>query len=79
MIRSRTAIQRVQGGRWRPAELKLIWPGSPRRERGKKFGCERAVQLSLRVADGRGSQYTEGEGYGSRKKTNGGTGFKIMR
>ena len=39
---------------------------------------QRAVQLSLGVADGRGGQYTEGEGGGSRKQTNGGTGFKII-
>ena len=28
---------------------------------------QRAVQLDIGVADGRGSEYTEGEGYGSRK------------
>ena len=39
----------------------------------------RAVHLSLGVADGRGSQYTEGEGDGSIKKSNGGMGFKIIR
>ena len=37
------------------------------------------VQIILRVADGRGGQYTEGEGDGSRKQSNGGTGFKIRR
>ena len=36
---------------------------------------QRAVQLSLRVADGRGSQDTEGKGDGSRKQSNGGTRF----
>ena len=36
---------------------------------------QRAVQISLRVAYGRGSQYTEVEGSGSRKQLNGGTGF----
>ena len=35
----------------------------------------RAVHLSLRVANGRGSQYTEGEGDRSRKKSNSGKGF----
>ena len=35
----------------------------------------RAVQLSLRVADGRGGRDTVGEGNGSRKESNGGTGF----
>ena len=35
----------------------------------------RAVHLSLRVAKGRGSQYTEGEGDRSRKKSNSGKGF----
>ena len=40
---------------------------------------QRAVQLSIGVADGRGSQYTEGEGDGSRKQSNGGTGFNIRR
>ena len=39
---------------------------------------QRAVHLSLGVADGKGSQFTEGEGDGSRKQTNGGTGFKII-
>ena len=38
-----------------------------------------AVQISLGVTDGRGGQYTEGEGGGSRKQSNGGTGFKIRR
>ena len=37
----------------------------------------RAVQLSIGVVDGRGSHYTEGEGDGSIKKSNGGTWFKI--
>ena len=35
---------------------------------------QRAVQLSQRVADGRGGRDTEGEGGGSRKNSNGGTG-----
>ena len=37
----------------------------------------RAVLLSMGVVDGRGIQYTEGEGDGSIKKSNGGTWFKI--
>ena len=40
---------------------------------------QRVVQLSIGVVDGRRGQYTEGEGDGSRKKSNGGTGFKIRR
>ena len=36
---------------------------------------QRVVQLSLRVADGRGSQYKKGEGDGYRKQLNDGTGF----
>ena len=40
---------------------------------------KRAVQLSLRVADGRRSQYTKGEEGGSIKQSKGGTGFKIRR
>ena len=36
---------------------------------------QRAVQISLRVVDGRGGRYKEGEGDGSRKHLNGGTGF----
>ena len=40
---------------------------------------QRTVQLSVRVADGRKSQYTESEGDGSRKHSNSGTGFKIRR
>ena len=40
-----------------------------------EIGCKRAVQHSLRVADGRESQYTEGGGVGSIKQSNGGTGF----
>ena len=39
----------------------------------------RAVQLRLGVADGRGGQYTEVEGDGSRKESNGGTEFTIRR
>ena len=37
-----------------------------------------AMQLSFRVADGRGSQYTEDEGDESRKNFNSGTGFNII-
>ena len=40
---------------------------------------QRVVQLSLGVVDGRGVQYMEGEGDGSRKQSNGGMGFKIRR
>ena len=40
-------------------------------------GVQRLVQLSLGVADGRRIQYTEGEGVGFRKQSNGGTEFKI--
>ena len=40
---------------------------------------QRAVQTSLGGEDGMGSQYIEGEGDGSRKQSNGGTGFKIRR
>ena len=36
---------------------------------------QRAVLLSFRVVDGRGSQYMEGEGGRSIKQSNGGTGF----
>ena len=73
--RLRAARQRVQYGRWRPSGWKLVRPGGPRPEQGWKIVCERAVQLSLRVEYGRGSQYTEGEGDGSRKQSNSGTGF----
>ena len=38
----------------------------------------RAVQLSLGVADEKGSQYTEGKGDGSRIQLNGGMGIKII-
>ena len=40
---------------------------------------QRAVEVGLGVVDGRGGQYTEGEGGGSRKQSNGGTGLKIRR
>ena len=40
-----------------------------------KNRVQRVVQLSLRVAEGRGIQDTEGEGEGSRKQSNGGTGI----
>ena len=40
---------------------------------------QRTVQLSVRVADGRKSQYTESEGDGSRKQPKGWMGFKIRR
>ena len=36
-----------------------------------------AVNLSIGVADGSGSQYTEGVRYGSRKQLNSVTEFKI--
>ena len=39
----------------------------------------RTLQISLRVADGRGGQYIEGEWDGSRKQSNVETGFKIRR
>ena len=39
----------------------------------------RVLQLSLRVADGRVSHYTEDERDRSRKQLNVGTGFKIRR
>ena len=77
--RLRSARQRVQNGRWWPAGWKLVWPGGPRPEQGWKIVCERAVQLSLRVEYGRGSQYTEGEGEGSRRKLTVGRGFNIRR
>ena len=38
---------------------------------------QRVVHLSLRVEDGRGSQYTEGEGDGYRKIRTVGRGVKI--
>ena len=38
---------------------------------------QRAVQLSLRVADGRRNQYTEGKMDRYRKQSSGWTGFKI--
>ena len=40
---------------------------------------QRAVQLSIGVVDGRGGQYTDGEGGGSIRQSNGGMGFKIRR
>ena len=43
----------------------------------QKNRVQRAVNLSIGVADGSGSQYTEGVGDGSRKQFNGVTGFKI--
>ena len=39
--------------------------------------AQREVHLSLSVAYGRGSQYTEGEEGGYRIQSNGGRGFKI--
>ena len=36
---------------------------------------QRAVNIRQRVEDGRGIQDTEGEGEGSRKQSNGGTGI----
>ena len=44
-------------------------------ERGWENWVHRAVQLSQRVADGNFSQDTEGEGEGSSKKLNVGTGI----
>ena len=40
-----------------------------------KNRVQREVELSLRVADGRGGWDTEGEGDRSIKQLNGGTGF----
>ena len=77
--RLRAARQQVQDGRRRLAVWKIFWSGGPRPERGWEIGYKRELQLSLRVADGRGSQYMEGEGEGSRKQSTLGRGFKIRR
>ena len=44
----------------------------------EKNRVQRVVQIRLGAADGVGSQYTEGEGDGSRKKSNGTTGYKTF-
>ena len=74
-IRLRASRQRVQDGRWRSAVMDTCL--ARRSKTGTRVGnrVQRAVQLSQRVADGRGSRDTEGEGEGSRKQLNRGTGL----
>ena len=64
-IRSRSARQQEQDGRWRPVETDTCL--SRRYNNGMRVESRvrRVVHISLRVPDGRGSWYTEGEGGGS--------------
>ena len=73
--RSRAARQRVQYRRWRPAGMDTCLARRSKTGIRVENWVQRAVQISLRVVDGRGGRYKEGEGDGSRKQSNGGTGF----
>ena len=72
---SRAARQRLYDRRWRPAGMDTCL--ARRSKTGIRVGnwVQRAVQISLRVVHGMGGRYKEGEGGGSRKHLNGGTGF----
>ena len=72
--RLRAARQRVQKWWWRPAGMDTFLARRSKTGMRVENRVQRAVRLSLRVADGRGSQETEGEGYGSKIKLNGGKG-----
>ena len=76
-IRSREARQRVKEGWRRLVGMDACLVRRPKTGMRVENWLRRAVQISLRVEDGMGSRETEGEGDGSRKKSNGGTGFKI--
>ena len=68
-------IQHVQDGWWRPAGMDACLVRRSKTGMRVEIWVQRAVQLSLRVTDGRRSRDTEGEGDVSRKQANGGTGF----
>ena len=69
--------QRLQDGRWRPAGMDACLDRRSKTGMRVENKVRRAVQISLRVADGRGIRDMESEGGGSRKQSNIGTGFKI--
>ena len=62
--RSRAARQRVQYGQCRPAGMYACLVRRPKTGIRVENRVRRAVQISIRVADGRGSWDTEGEGGG---------------
>ena len=66
--RSRAARQRVQDGQWRPAEMDACLARRSKTGMRVKNQVRRVVNISIRVADGRGSQYKEGDGDGFRKQ-----------
>ena len=72
---SRATRQQVQDRRWRLAGIDayLAW----RSKTGMRVGnwVRREVHLSIRVVYGKGSRDMEDKGDGSRKQSNGGTGF----
>ena len=73
--RSRASRQRLQDGQWRPTGIDACLARRSKTIIRVENRVQRAVQLSLRVADGMGGRYTEDEGGGSRKQLNIGTGF----
>ena len=73
--RLRAARQQVQDERWRPAGMVSFLSRRSKTGMRVESRVRRAVQISLRVADGRGVQDAEGEGGGSIKLLNGGMGF----
>ena len=73
--RSRAARQRLYDRRWRPAGLGACLARRSKTGIRVENWVQRAVQISLRVVDGRGGRYKEGEGDGSRKQLNDGIGF----
>ena len=74
MIRLRAARQRVQDGRWRPAGMDTCLDRRSNTGMRVENRLQRAVQLSIRMADGRGGWDTEDEGGGSRKSITVGRG-----
>ena len=66
-----SAVQEVKAGRMEDCLARQSKTGTREDNR-----VRRAVQLSIGVADGRGSQYKKGEGDGYRKQSNGGKGLR---
>ena len=77
--KSMEAMQQVQDGQWRLAGMDACLDRRSKTVMRVENRLIRAVQISLSVKDEREGWDTEGEGGGSRKHSNGGTGFKIRR
>ena len=71
--RPRAEIHRVQDVRWRLVGMYACLYRRSMTGMRVKNRVQRAVRISLRMADGRESWYTKGEGEVSRKQLSGGT------